>query len=777
MKLIIYEFKKILSYKYICISFAVLLALNTALCIYASVNDTERCGYTDDIEKVFDMYEENPQRLRDYYDELKALSTEYMRLELEAYRSGNYDYVRPRLPSTLTDKPNITDSTLLSELFERIDYTEGFPELTQKIINNAGKFLENARKAGEKDGFNITYQQNLIAVYSGVKGAEIKLEYIRGYEKYFGYTASDYFLLLLILLAVPAVFLGEYVSGAAPLVRSARHGRLKTVAAKIASLFLFVITAVLLFQAASFVVFGAYYGYSSLSNAVQAIPMFKTCPLLITVGEAIAIGFCGKALFLFAIAAVIAALSMLFRSFKLTFLTGLALGGVNYALYIISYPDAHNFFRQENLFALTDTARFLGKYNAVNVFGFLFEQLLLSAVIYAILFFASLFIVARLFTGHNISASFSWVKFKLKLPNFGVSPKTMVGFEFRKAMGNGMVILAVGLLIAVKLFVSSAEYREPYSFSDALFKDYMTKLEGEWTKEKSDFIAAESARFTEILGKKDEMEEAYKNGEITFEEYAAYSNEYNDANAKSEPFKRVVERNAYLAEAAAQGKNAAFVYDTGYNKLFFAGTDYALLFLFAVLFSGIFADEYASGFDKILRASARGRAQVCRAKFAYALIITTMAFAAFSAVDAVNILKNYDFASPSLPLASIPAFRAFSGLSLAEYIILYYAEKYLAYLIFAALLCGLSLLLKKTVTALFVASGIYFLPYILKTVFSEKFDYIDITNLLSPSGYLIKSADTRLFGVYGLFVLLFCVSALIAAAADAISVRRYCHTY
>ncbi|NCA68411.1 MAG: hypothetical protein EOM87_10185, partial [Clostridia bacterium] len=100
MKLTLYEFKKIFSYKYICVAFVVLFALNAALCIYLSENDNMRCTYDDDIEAVFDMYETDKQKLTDYYNELKTLSAEYSRLEFEAMHNGDYDYQRPRMPST-----------------------------------------------------------------------------------------------------------------------------------------------------------------------------------------------------------------------------------------------------------------------------------------------------------------------------------------------------------------------------------------------------------------------------------------------------------------------------------------------------------------------------------------------------------------------------------------------------------------------------------------------------------------------------------------------------
>ncbi|NCA68180.1 MAG: hypothetical protein EOM87_08990 [Clostridia bacterium] len=432
-----------------------------------------------------------------------------------------------------------------------------------------------------------------------------------------------------------------------------------------------------------------------------------------------------------------------------------------------------------NLFALNDISHFLSKYNVINLFGRLFEQLSSAVILYAALILLSVFTVIRLFVKNNVSISFKRIGLKFKLPRISVCPKSLLGYEFRKAAGNWLVIISLMLLVIVKIMLSSSEYQVNRSFNDAVYKNYMIQLEGEWTQEKSDFIKAQRQYFNEILdiNKKEEMGRMYKDGEIEHGEYYKYIDEYYDAKAKSEPFERIEARNEYLISALAEGKDVAFVYDTSYNKLLFASMDITLLLLISILLSGIFADEYLSGFDKILRASPRGRRQVCRAKLIYAFIVTTAVFIAFSVIDAVNLVQNYDFASSSLPIASIPAFGEFGGLSLGAFIALIYIEKYIAYLIFVTFLCGLSLLLKRTVTALFVAAGTYFLPYILKSIVSDKFDYIDMTNLLSPGGYLVKSVDVHFINIFGLFASLLVLALTVALTTGLISVRRFCKTY
>ena len=81
-------------------------------------------------------------------------------------------------------------------------------------------------------------------------------------------------------LAAPSLFLGEYSSGAASVIRATKNGRWKTVVSKTAAMLIFDVTAVFVFSGAVACVVGFYKGFSPLSCPVQAVELFANCPFL-----------------------------------------------------------------------------------------------------------------------------------------------------------------------------------------------------------------------------------------------------------------------------------------------------------------------------------------------------------------------------------------------------------------------------------------------------------------------------------------------------------------
>ena len=145
------------------------------------------------------------------------------------------------------------------------------------------------------------------------------------------------------------------------------------------------------------------------------------------------------------------------------------------------------------------------------------------------------------------------------------------------------------LLVAVKLITSAQSYAAQPSFYDSIMKYYMTTLEGEWNEEKSAYISEIRNEIDSKIGGWEAIEEKYRAHEITYDEYIQCRTEYEDAKAKNEPFREVEKRDLYLRERSESGLKAEFVYDTGYNKLFFSPFDIILLVLLAALLSGVFA--------------------------------------------------------------------------------------------------------------------------------------------------------------------------------------------
>ena len=169
-----------------------------------------------------------------------------------------------------------------------------------------------------------------------------------------------------------------------------------------------------------------------------------------------------------------------------------------------------------------------------------------------------------------------------------------------------------------------------------------------------------------------------------------------------------------------------------------------MLVLLAALLSGVFADEYSSGFIHILRSTPNGRQAVFGAKLAASLSICLLYFIAFSIIDFVNLQNNFLLPSASYCLACMPRFERIGEMSIGE-------------------LC------KKTLPCLCVVSAVMLLPYAFKSVVSSTFEKFDMTTLLAPAELMAKSDGII---TYAITLIAFSAVSLVLLAASAINYNK-----
>ena len=101
----------------------------------------------------------------------------------------------------------------------------------------------------------------------------------------------------------------------------------------------------------------------------------------------------------------------------------------------------------------------------------------------------------------------------------------------------------------------------------------MTTLAGEMTDEKREYIADERQMINETIARREKVQQEYIDKTITYREYEEYLKKYNYAYSRNELFADIESHAAYIDRLAAEGKDAWFVYDTGWKKLFLSPFD------------------------------------------------------------------------------------------------------------------------------------------------------------------------------------------------------------
>ena len=253
----------------------------------------------------------------------------------------------------------------------------------------------------------------------------------------------------------------------------------------------------------------------------------------------------------------------------------------------------------------------------------------------------------------------------------------------------------------------------------------MLKFEGEYTSEKQKMINEEDQKFADAQMKMSE-EMANSEGDGVF-----IMMKYQDILAPQYAFEQVKAHAEYLSTT----ENGEFVYDSGYKLLTgdeSAGNKDLTLGLTAMAMvilclTYVYAAEYQTGANVLLKTSAKGREDTFLRKFAIGLIIVTIIYVLTYSPYFYNVLNAYGTRGIDAPICSLEAFSNW-GMSIKGYLIFISIGRYVA-LVFAMLIIYfLSSKLKSVISAFLASTAVLVLPVLLSLLGIGFFDYV----LLNP---------------------------------------------
>lgn len=784
-KLFSAECRKILGAKVVWVFLAVFLTLNSFLA-YRAAGRTQEAAYPAGLaERFFAGYFENPAEYEARFAEISAFSEEQHKLFFEAMKTGDPDFEMESLPNRYSDDDSITDEMLFRLVHDAIDQSEGYPARLEKVTDAARANLGEFRRMGvSESSFTWKYQTEVIRRYEAMRGTvEIGVEYVRGWNGYFDYRVGDVLLFLLLVLLGSVIFTQEKQAGTLPLLRVSKRGRAQTAAAKIVLALVLTALFTLLFVGTSFAMFGLRVGYSSPLNALQALPTFTYSPCRITVGQYFGITAAVKLLAAAVFSLLVLALSNLARNPVLNYLAGLALFGANL---LLSRLDASHAAAHLNLVSASAVNSLFTRYRAVDLFGAAAGMVPVMLVLFILLASAGAAASVLLHAKGGAEIRIGLIDTTLSL--LMTAAARIRGFFTERRRGERRVPRAYSLslfraevfktlistrflalllvLLAAKGWYSARLYEAKPSYADAVYREYMTELEGPLTPEKSAWIASERARLNDLLAKKEVMQEKYLREEITLGEYRDYLSEYSSAEARSDLF-TVIERHEAYLEARGAGW---FLYDTGWRRLFSGDADLFLYTAILLLLTGSFAGEYVSrssagSFAQILRATKRGRDETFRAKLVSSGVIAVLLAVLSCGIDLFFIGKNYELPSPGAPVASLELFGAYGGdLSAAGYAVVYVLLRIAGALLMAMLVCALSELLARYLPVLGSAVALTLCPALFAAFGVRAAERVSFLSLLAGTPLFLDSARLDLFGSGWSMLALWIAAAGIAVA-------------
>ena len=789
MKLLPYEYKKLIATRFIPILLVVLFAANLIVCASLEEHSPRDRRYDGVLSEILALKSRDP----DEYARVVSAVNEgaekqraaYTAARMQAFEEGKTDvFIDPDDPSFAEHSySGIISDRLLLELLSPFEIsTESFEDEVGTILTVS---KENAKELREQyrlgvDDYAYYKQLYTYRIYEEMKnGTTVGEDHIYGWEQFFSYSYGDFFLFFGLLLIAGGIFLFDRSVGFSPILRTTKRGRLRTCFSKIGLLALLTAISVLLFEGAAILVLLFRTGFSGLSAPVQNIPSLRLFPQRMTIGGYLVYFLASKLFFALCFSMICAFLASLCRAVIPAFLSCGGFLALNVYLSTLDrgvHPllSRLNFISAQAVVPLSERLLFVEafgmpvRYRAVALIaGSLFAVLSVCGV-------CLLFAFRREASGRvSFKLSQLWASIK-KLPGkWGkrAAPKRRKGevyarpvyiWELSKLLFGsipGCILLATLLLYPLVTGAVRAAVFKPTEKQLIYELLYLPEIYGDYRENKEN-VESVIAYYTNTEESVSITEEKFSSGQITKEERdrtVEYLYDVRGKTAEAAADLRAL-RDSFNKHSA-NGVDVQFIDHFGWTKLFSQNTSWPLYLALLLIGTFSFALEYAGKgkqdrFLSLLRSTRNGRGKTFFAKYA-AVVLTALLFTvAFLTCKAVFLSTSYSFENASAPIQSLPMFSEMNAqLSIVGYLVLSCAAQLFSACLAAAFFVSVFALSEN----LFLGLSLSLLPLIpsaLSALGMKNAGYVSFTDWLSFDRMALLSCKTDLFGTdFGLFAL------------------------
>ena len=793
MKQLRYEWNKLCGARYVWVLVALLFVLSILLS-YATTGVRladvgQRHQLTQTYTEFIAYYAEHPDEVRAAMQELEIFDEEQAWLDTQAHYAGQ-EYVKQEWVNRYGSDV-IDDRALFAILKAAMEKPSEYRATIEKVIRDARNNYNELLGMGiSPDSQSCRYQLAVEKIYSErLADVRIGIEYSHGWDTYFSNQTTDLLILCALIFLASIIFPVERQRGMLPILRCTRHGRVRAAMSKTALLLLTSAGITLAFSLTSFGVFAGLLGLSSPQNAIQSLSDFTLCQYSLSIGEYFALHLSIKVLAACAFSVMLAILSIAISHLSLMLLSMVALLGSQLLLYFNATKHVLLQFNTISAMALSTTRRYYGislfdsSCDAFGVLLFVSLLLLTSGAALSMLLFSRVTVSAvRIgalerawsYLGRQAANIRLALEKKRSRRRYVLSLFAVEGYKTLLASRLLLPVLALLLICGSTLLQSYQDYR--ISVDDAVYREYMTRWEGEISEQTLSEITQERARIDRDLAAYAPAKAAYRAGEISADEYSEITRAYFEADVRDEILRRVEDEADRLQRLAARGgANGWLLYDTGMHKLLGAGDTALLYVLTLLLLVSCYPNEHTatgghnSGFFAILQTTKRGRNATFFAKLGSSLVLTTVLYLLCAGFEAALILRNYQIPDAwQAPLVSLAAYDSVANaMTLGEGLALTLALRGVAYGILAALTVAFSALLRRVLSTTAAVLLLTVLPYLLTRFGIEGAHAVSFVRLTTVTELLstLCARDGAPGGIWAVYaaVLLLCALAFLLA--------------
>ncbi len=794
MRILKYEFYKLLSKKFLLLFVFILFVSNCYL--YIAEQNKKDFQIPNGYDNMLQQYsklsaKEALSQISESYNELNILSIiknlRTGKIPEEAIKEQvspilklsskeiSYDQLLKKYDNSrfMKDDSYLQDYLAsLGLINNQLEYINNYPD----FINSMEEKAENMQSVSifNKSGtFAFRNIEKTPKDFSHLKAVKLELGDETGIVSATQYKFTDLSIAAIIFLLCVYIFLMEKERGLIKLTKAARNGHIPVILSKL--IVIAVTTAILslIFYGSILFLGNKLYGFGDLSRYVQSMSSFRDCSFLLSVKEFICIFILTKIIVTALTSFVFAVIFNVFLNPKVIYVALALLIGFSFISYTFIQPASYiNTLKYINLFSIYDVFTFYGEYTNINFWGFPISKV--SASIFVFLLLSVLTISFTIFSyvrNYTSTAPFlqkllsKATKVTLVRKRINGSTSLFMQETYKTLISNKVILIFIAALIIGFQNIQTAPFLMTKDTS--VYKGYVDSLAGELTAEKEKLIQDEQNRFDNIPLELQKLRNSFKNGVL---DKAAYTRELNKITLLSEKkvgFERLKKQYQYLVNLKEEkGINGSFICELSSRYIFndrtrdlCNGLIYCILLIMCL--SNVFPMEYKNGMVRVYKSTYNGRLRLFAQKGLIGSITALFLMVIVYLPNYINLLSRYDIKTWSAPIQSISLFENLDlNISVLNFVVLANLLQLIGCIAIAKLIILISLIVKKHSICILASTVILGFPLIISLVGISSIDNFSLNSIFVLFSTFSKSKDIIEVIIYFVFILILLISSV-----------------
>lgn len=626
-------------------------------------------------QQAYDLAIRERQRLEVYSTLLVAdefADDEFFQLQMEELESAHPELIAQFSDSVYADNEPLLrlHFQFVAIIIEQLEAIIAYPDYVGQIAERADKMLSYSI-FNEEGSFSYRNILKTPEDFEKVLDIPLKLGLDYGIVSSTTYTITDLLVMIVLFMLSMFIFSSERENGQYLFLRTMKRGKLSLFAVKLTALLSLAAITAILFYGSTIALAESMYGFGDWTRHIQSMAAFKYSHLPLTVAEYVGLFIAGKTMSSMVLAALFALAFLAFNHPSKSYLALAVLLTASYMAYRFIHPASYfNLLKYVNVVAMHDIHHLISQYINLNILGFpvsrvevvLVSMLLLLALLCVCAAYA--FIIS---SEKQTSRQALWRPIRLKRNSIHIRGSSSLPLhEFVKlaSSAKGWIIITCALLIAVHDMNSASAH---FDWDQSYYNEYMGQLSGELTADKIKFVENEKQRFDQLPVEAQRLYGAYREGELTLEQYNLQKGELEQLQLKRKAFQRVYKQYVYLLELKqTQGIDGQFVNELSSSYLFanrnrdvMNAIMYSLLLV--LLLSSSFTIDHRNEMMRLLKTMQCGRLRFFIVRFALSFAAAALMLIILYTPQYVNTFRLYPAMPWDAPLQSIEHYKAIDG--------------------------------------------------------------------------------------------------------------------